>query len=226
MANDLVVEKITSIRQSGKKAYEEGTVKLFTGFSENLKSRFNLSALITQKMGCDLTRYIIGIDNSFQTDGYLPVLDFPIHTTILEAVWEAQEKDCAKLFAGMKKEALPIAKKAGITEVMFSDIVLDGGGSVLLMADHIPDNILELRYTLTELYKKRGLRVLPMENILHSTLLRIRKLPANVSNFCQEVECLPYPYGPKGPKPEGGFLFWVKKFYIGSAWDLLTIRDW
>ena len=227
-------EKIASVREFGKKAYEEGSVKLFTSFPESLTNRFNVS-LLGMFRSTPLLWQIHRITTRFGVETIMADLDFPLHSTVLEAVWEGPAEERESVFSKTKQAVeVLIADYAYVSLprlLEFSDLVLDGSGSLLLMSDTIPEDVIYFRSCLTSLYVEHGLKVLPLDNMLHSTLQRV-KVFKDIP-FCVDI----YPYDPvkvareyyyggvqKISKDMGRIQFSVTGRYVGPVLGLLNRR--
>ena len=210
------VEKIASVRAGGEKAYKEGTVKVFIGFPENLKNRFNVSVFGKFPNDSILWR-ILKLSRKCGVVSILADLDFPLHCTVLEGLWEGSEEDRISLFERMSDEVGTLLNYSSpFISLTFTDLVLDGGGNLLLMSDVIPERVLQLRSNLANLYNANGLKVLPLDNMLHSTLQRVKEFSDPMKYFGSGVLWL-HPINPF----VGGIDFLTLNYYVGPALDLL-----
>ena len=225
--SNAVLEKIEIIRNSGAEAYKAGTVKVFTGFPENLKRRFNV-ALAGRLKQWDPThdsfeREVVSLDSEFRLKGYFVVMDYPLHSTILEAIWEGSEEGMGTVFATIHNETTSLVRRTNVKEVAYDTLVLDANGALLIMKKEIPDQIIELREKLGEIYHRNGLKVLPLDDMLHATLHRARVLTPDskkeyfsMGQYFKRVENYNSELG-----PQGAFNLTVEGFYVGPVWNLL-----
>lgn len=174
---DIVREKIESIRKSGATAYSEGKVKLFTSFPEMLINRFNVSIVSSGKNYLMWQVYKetrkAGLESLFAD------LDYPLHSTVLECVWEGSEEDRGEAFGDLEKEVRIILGDIVTVSPVSSELVLDANGNLLLMGLEIPYLVLRFREKLNTEFVKCGFRTLPLDNMFHSTIQRLLDVPGN-----------------------------------------------
>jgi len=114
--------------------------------------------------------------------------DFPIHSTILEGLYEKQNdrgeeesaEEKAQIFSSLKNDKLiDQINSRLIGESLEYKYLLIDKGNLMLTAIKIPENILDVREGLSKRYESAGLKPLPMTNILHMSLGRMTELPEN-----------------------------------------------
>ncbi len=173
---DPVLKKYADLRERGLAAYANGTLKPFEGFSPRLKRRANLSF----GFGAKATGRVGEILASLRQDVGIRLIgagtDFPLHASILEA--EAA-KDLDPQIRDPTLEALRGAAQDMLQEVLirFDQLIADPGGSVILAARTIPDEVLAARDVVASGYAQANLKPLSLEHILHSTQVRLTSLP-------------------------------------------------
>ncbi|MDO8591182.1 MAG: hypothetical protein Q7R65_04380 [bacterium] len=182
MKNHAVLQKYAGIRDAGRVAYQTGSVKAFPGFSESLKKR----VCMMLRFNPEASRFIeaLNLELVWSHPSFFTFLvagrDFPLHATLLEG--ESSEEVTS--FSG----ALDSVRNCVVDEllgrkIVFDQFIADAGGSVILAATEIPEYVVKARMVVADYYTSEKLRVLPLDNILHSTQVRITRLPGD-----EEVE--------------------------------------
>lgn len=216
--SDPVQEKIKSIREAANTAYygDDGKkVKLFASFPESLKNRFNVSIILEKSES--LTKDLSWEMEYARVQALMAGVDYPFHSTILECVWEGSGEDQPKVFKELKIEVSPLLKGWRLEALPFSKLVCDDGGSTLLMSPCIPLPVCELREELSILYVKHGLKPLPLDNIFHSTVQRLKDVPSNTPEALELHLTLIVRTSLREP-------IVMKGLYAGPVWDLLHTR--
>lgn len=175
-----ILKKYAGIDMKGRERIKSADFKIFTGFDESLQNRF-LTAAEFSSDSINLLRErvlneLIEIENSLEVTFAMAGRDFPIHSTLMEGLFEnTQMEDRANIFDELSKK---INIEINGSEIAFDYVLIDGG-NLLLVAKDIPSNILEIRDKLYEDYSAEGAKPMSMENILHISLARIIDLPAD-----------------------------------------------
>lgn len=173
---DPVLNKYADLRERGRTAYASGNVKPFGGFSPSLKRRVNLSfgfgTTATERVGEMLANLKRGADIQLIGAG----ADFPLHASVLEA--EAAE-DLDPQTRDPSLEALRATTEDMLqgVAIRFDQLIADPGGSVILAARTIPNEVLAVRTVVAGGYERAHLKPLSLEHILHSTQARLTRLP-------------------------------------------------
>ncbi|MBI3442667.1 MAG: hypothetical protein HY007_02785 [Candidatus Sungbacteria bacterium] len=190
---------------------------MFPSVPEELRMRLNTSIGFMNDSLAPVTLTLI-FDNIEQDTGvkfFLVGRDYPWHCTLQEGV--AAEPD---LFFDAEGVELVrrIEQVLSATTIVYSQLLIDCG-NVLLNAAYVPDEIINARQQLSAYYEQRGIRPLPMEDILHCTLARIRTLPKRFRpkkyiNHILEVReaILATPVDLN-----------IKRLFCGTAYQLLTL---
>ena len=171
-----VLEKIRSIHVLGEAAYQAGTVKLFTGFPDSLRNRFNVCVVID---GSELSEKICRAAESLGLEFILAGRNFPLHSTMLEGLWEGDLENRDVVFGRVLQEITPRLEEFPPPMPHYHRLVLDGSGNLLLLSTYVPGEVLRLREYLTEVYERQGLKPLPLDNLFHCTVMRFRDVSAN-----------------------------------------------
>lgn len=180
---NLVLAKVDKIHADGIKAIAEARVGLFIGFPPTLR-RFNVALLFSEGSIVELANRIIlpvaGIADASGVGLYLGSRDYPIHATLEEA--EPIEGEVPSQIIEFSDLSLP---DFGIC---FSELIMDRG-NFLLAVSEIPEIILELRRKIHEIFVGRGMRSLPIQDMLHITIARVtRGSPEAIKQFAGGVE--------------------------------------
>lgn len=180
-----VVEKYAKIDLLGRKglAEDEPDIIEFTGFSPELKKNFSSVLTFSTETEKEVQERILNrihaVGAVSNIEFFESLKDYPLHATLLEGLSsdEAQKRQGvfdAIVTDGTTNSILETLK--GVT-LEFKYILLDKG-NVLLAATEIPKEIFEIRKSLAELYEKSGLMVRPLDNILHISVARMKKVPS------------------------------------------------
>lgn len=181
-----VLEKYRAIIHDGMQAYRDGSVKPFGGFI-GLENRYNISARFTpdseKVLQSEVVEYLDGVGPAYGLVGLFvgnkPRTTFPFHSTVLEGRYNGvSEVEKDEIFRDVRKDPrlLEVMGLVSGTSIAFDHLLL-AKESILVAASQIPASIQEAREILVEVYSVRGLEVLPMDNILHSTMVRILQIP-------------------------------------------------
>ena len=219
-----VIEKYRGIAAGGWKVARDSHYKEFTVFPESLKNRFNVSALFdpesVARLKEQVTDFLLQLGLKHEVEYFLAGREFPPHTTIMEANLPAYLLPARDAKFSALGESLPdsplVAALVG-QKIVYNDLLVDGGGNVLLVARTIPSSVLAARSTLLQEYTQVGLQPLAMDNILHASIARPVKLPSSHTDHYRlrglRTEIRTNPVGLK-----------VGRLHVGSAWDLLNSR--
>lgn len=180
-----ILEKYSNITSSGLQAFHEGTVEPFKGFV-GLENRFNVSLKLGELTStADFNLLLDELDKIKHFSGAFFIragtefYNFPIHSTILEGLYEGTNSDERnEIFQVIKDDQRidEVRSTLPANSVVF-DHLLPSKETILIAASKIPDSILNARNILTGLYTEHGLRPLAMDNILHSSMARMIQLP-------------------------------------------------
>lgn len=185
-ASDPVLEKIKDLRMKGAQAYENGEVKLFHAFPLNTPDRFNVSIVIEGLLGHQFARQVRDAARNLGLKFILAGTDYPLHSTMRDGLWEGTSIENRDLvFAAVQKEIGSGLSKFPPPRMEFTDLVLDASGNLLLMSKRMPDEVLRLRTYLDLVCGRHGLKPLPLDNMFHCTLLRLRDVPENAPDSLQ-----------------------------------------
>jgi hypothetical protein len=197
-----VVAKANNIHEDGRKAAILGTETLFTGFPESLVRRVHVSLkfdlvtdeTIKQRIIQPLNEMARSIGYEFFKAGS----DFPIHTTVLEGEWKGRDPDAVPTLTECNllsldpslRDTQSLAKEK---TVRFSRLVLNSKGETLLLSQEIPAWTVDMRTRLADTYMWLNFKPLPLDNLLHATLLRLMKVGAGnsvsaMTTYLHEVE--------------------------------------
>lgn len=179
-----IAEKYARIDLSGRKGLSEDEPNIveFTGFSPELEKNFSsvltFSAETEKEIQERVLNRIHAAGLASNIEFFESLKDYPLHATLLEGLssdgaQKRQDVFDAIVTDGMTNSMLEALK--GV-ELEFKYVLLDKG-NVLLTAIDIPQAVLEIRKSLAELYEKSGLTVRPLENILHMSVARMKKVP-------------------------------------------------
>lgn len=169
-----VLHKYHDLRERGRLAYASDSITAFAGFGANLKRRLNLSFPFgsARSRAQEIRDTLADTPLELIWAGH----EFPLHVTILEAEGTS---DLNPWPEGEALSDLQMGAHALLmgTTVAFDQLIADPGGSVILAARTIPDEILGVRLATEAIYRRQGLKPLPLDHILHSSQARITRLP-------------------------------------------------
>lgn len=208
-------EKYRQIARQGFEACLNSQYPEYTGPAEMLKQRFTVAALLDPK---DIEERILKqITTAGNLNGFELAIagrDFQLHTTILEA-------DPGKGNLENMENLTGIMDRPERIRITFDDLLVDRAGVTILVARQIPDEILEAREKLEKIYSEAGLKPRSLDNILHTTLARIRKpAPDMISQLAQYR--LPGLRTEVRRQPVEGRIL---RIYTGNVWDLLSTNS-
>lgn len=176
--------------EQGRQALRAGTVPFFTGFPLAIKNRVTLAFLPTEEAVQQLRQRILNPLQIEQTASRLvciyAALNFPFHITLGEGLWAASaneetepsnRRQAFQRILDQEEEFLAVANRFVGQTIEFNYLVSDDKGSLLLAADHIPEEIEDARDRLDELYNRYGFKHLRIHNLLDSTVAQIMVLP-------------------------------------------------
>ncbi len=227
-------EKYWSIGTKGFDAAQAGGYKEFTGFTDALRNRMNASVSFTQGSDAQVSARIASIiareGGELGMDFLLAGQDFPIHSTLLEGLIPDSDQPQRENVLNQAREGVNrLPQVTGVVgqSLVFDDLLVDGGGSVILVAKDIPTAIKDARAALANDYQTRGLGSVfsgttlhtAMNDILHISLARPRKIPAGVQEKYYDV--LAKLGIEVGRNP---LSLQIAQVFTGSAWDLLNPR--
>lgn len=215
-----VIEKLNGIHGAGTAALRAGTVEPFTGYPESLKNRFGVYFRYTAPSEQLVKRIVLDEVTQIGQDLGIglfvagrPVPDgHPIHTTVLECLYEGEDYNLRSKIFGEH----PLMDRGGLVDSAVSqaftlrrrldspglfinrewylrfNVVLVDKGPILLAANEIPQEIIDIRGELAEEYTRVGLRPLPLDNLLHMTLTRMTKVvnPEQADEYIERMEAL------------------------------------
>ncbi len=172
------LKKYAGIDMRGRNNLESGNIQEFTGFPEVIKNRF-ISAMEFTPESIDMienrvTCKLEDIEAKYGIKFSLVGRDYPLHITLMEGLYTGEQEDQREEIFSELQDKIKLEFQG--SEVQFDYVLLDGG-NLLLVAKNIPDSVLNARERLSEYYSEAGLKPLGMQNILHSSLARIIKLP-------------------------------------------------
>lgn len=175
--------KYAGIDISGRKALNLNQgIQEFPGFPESLKSRFSLVLRFTSGSEQEIKDRISGpiqdIGEQLKIGFIIAGRDYPLHSTVLEGLYESQDfvsRD--KLFESLSEspEIAKITSDLLGKKLIYKYLLLDKG-NLLLTAIDIPAHLINLREELASLYKQKGLKPLSLDNLLHISLARMVNL--------------------------------------------------
>lgn len=216
--NTPVIDKLNVIHQAGTTALRAGTVEPFKGYGEDLRNRFNVSIrytlaydqLIRQRILNNVTGVAQQLGIDFMIAGKHSSDSYPLHTTLLEGLYLKEDsttpisrlvKDGDDPFHFFKSYMdLDMISHSNIWDIFLPflrcdrklkfDSVLIDKGPILLAATEIPQEIIDIRGALSEIYSLYGLKTLPLNNLLHITLARMTKVvdQSNVEEYIYKME--------------------------------------
>lgn len=172
--NNPVLRKYHDLRERGRFAYASDSIAAFAGFGANLRRRLNLSFPFgsARSRAQEIRETLADTPLELIWAGH----EFPLHATVLEAeatsdldpwledeTWSDLQTGARTLLTGMT--------------VAFDQLIADPSGAVILAARTIPDEILGVRLATQAIYRRQGLKPLPLDHILHSSQVRITRLP-------------------------------------------------
>lgn len=232
--------KYATINRAGRKAAREGAFAEHTGWPESLKDRFNASILFDDASEQTVQDRILSrletLEKQLGISIYLAQRDFPLHSTVLEGVLENEkeapvpqhEERRVSLFSDIRK-GTPAADVEGTlmgTDIEYKYLLIDKG-NILLTSAEIPQKVLDARGTLGTEYREKGLRPLPMTNILHCSLGRISGFPKSpqddtgriLKEYTEALLALRHEIS-KNP-----LHLKVHEIYYGNAYNFITSRE-
>lgn len=168
-----VLEKANRIHGAGLTAVRNGQVKPFS-FAPDLKQRYNCSMIIGKsatairaeaQLLSDIITPIRCKAIPAGVDCLACVVHYPAHSTLCEALTldgsDAPDSFEIEGFPDLSRTAIP-----------FTELVCDKATTFLAVSE-IPEEILEVRAILEKFYADRGLKPLPITDLLHMTVARI-----------------------------------------------------
>ncbi|MBI3421151.1 MAG: hypothetical protein HY006_03745 [Candidatus Sungbacteria bacterium] len=188
MTQESVVNKAMRIAEEGKAAFVNGTFGTFEKFPESLRNRFTVALRFDAHSewecgGNIVDRLLLSLE--LNTEGwklFLAQRDFLLHVTLLEGMYEGSDAaERYRIFRELNTNIsiAEVAENIRGMVIPFKLLIPDKGGNILLLADEIPDLILEAREQLATTYAKYGLRPLLIEDLLHATVARVMNLPTD-----------------------------------------------
>ena len=173
MNNLLILEKYRKISEEGRVAYSAGVVKPFIGFPDSAKKRLDISVGFDSASTRIIKERVLRplSDNSLGISSMQAVRDFPLHTTILggENIVEISNRPEWLSLLTTRVSKILVGR-----EICFDRLIADTKGTVMLAATNISEYILSARAFVTEAYIREGIKVIPLDNILHSAQIRVR----------------------------------------------------
>lgn len=218
--NTPVIEKLNGIHSAGTAALRAGTVEPFTGYPESLGNRFGVYLRYTTPSE-QLVRRIV-LDEVTQIGQDLGIGLFvagrsnpeghPIHTTLLEGLYEGDDYNLRSLIFGEHylmdrgglvdsavSNAFTLRRRLDSSGLFidrkwylhFNAVLIDKG-PILLAANEIPQEVIDIRGELAEEYTRVGLKPLPLDNLLHMTLTRMTEVvnPEQAGEYIERMEAL------------------------------------
>ena len=229
-----VVIKLNGIHEAGTTALREGTVKPFGGYGVELQNRFNASLRYDDRSERAVRSVILDevqdvaqkLGIQFLVAGNAAPEGYPIHTTILEGLYQEEDFEKRNLLLDTHSKiglrTLPGLffndfRLSGLSWDLQFDAVLVDKGPVLLAATKIPQQIIDIRGELFELYTTFGLKPLPLDNLLHMTLARMTKVvdPSRTDEYIERMKLLHQRVA------ENPLILQVSVMTRGSAYDML-----
>ena len=166
-----VTQKYAKIREGGRRAYQDGTVKNFAGFPESLKKRISMLLSFDAESSSRIEAVPAKLVSDNRSYRFLVASrDFPLHTTLLEGEASVEVNVFSDTLQKLRND---VSEDLLGQEVVFDQLIADAGGSIILAATEIPECVLDARMLIVESYQSEGLKVLPLDNILHSTQVRV-----------------------------------------------------
>lgn len=164
--------KCERIHAAGLETLRSGKINLFTGFPQQMRSRFNVSVLFDGPSQLQFEERIIRplgtISKELGLDWYLASDAFSVHSTVLECETEVGHADVEGLVKKIDLNQLLCER------LVFSELLLDKS-NLLLNSLEIPPIHHLMRNNLAEFFTGVG-HPLPLEDILHITVGRLMKL--------------------------------------------------
>jgi 2'-5' RNA ligase len=162
---DPVTEKIRSLREQGKEAFNKNTVKGFSSFAPDYYKTVITALVQTKPPFPRLISVVREIAEELRLNPFTASIDFPLHCTVLRGTASK---------ALMMADRFPISQAEPLREMQFPEIVIDGEGNVLLMANPIVENFLKERRQISRAFKKRGFEPVDLDEMCYMTIQRIR----------------------------------------------------
>ncbi|HEY4498885.1 MAG TPA: hypothetical protein VJH94_02355, partial [Candidatus Paceibacterota bacterium] len=205
-----VLEKANRIHEAGLIAVENGEVVGFR-WPGDLIQRFNCSVRFDDSV-LNLFRVLQEVSDS-ALEGNVALLlagvHYPLHCTLGEGLTsDGSVAPDEFIFDGGAHELIG-------EEWSFSELVVDKG-NLLLAASEIPNLVLTVRVSLEAFYTRMGLKPMPIKDLLHISLARIR------SGGKEGIRT--YAYGllqMRNLVSRNPIRFRVNRIYTGSAKKLL-----
>lgn len=188
---NLVAKKYASIDLSGRKSLRNKEVREFPGFSEDLRERFSAALIFNQESETLLKQRVVSrVKEIGERQGIKFLLageDYPLHSTVLEGKMTAsvvtgsedsiEDRRIVTVRETQNDTELQeeLSRLAGM-HVTYKYLLLDKG-NVLLTATDIPPDVLAARTALNRIYSKYGIAAIPLENILHISIARMKEIP-------------------------------------------------
>lgn len=192
-----ILRKYAKIDIFGRKAIKQKSIIEHKNFPESLKNRLNFSVCFNEnsieRLDENLISKLRSLENYLGIKMIIAGRDFPLHSTILEGLFESKinepADDADKRKNNIFSEIINdqefinnLIKKLSNQNIDFKYLLIDKE-TLILTADEIPEAILEIRKKLEEKYKDKKLKPLLMENILHMTISKITQLPDDEENL-------------------------------------------
>lgn len=192
-----IAEKYARIDLSGRKGLSEDEPNIveFTGFSPELEKNFASVLTFSAETEREIQERVInriraaGLTSNIEF--FESLKDYPLHATLLEGLSGDEAQKRQGVFDAIATDEMTNSMLEALkgTELEFRYVLIDKGNVVLTAID-IPQAVLEIRKSLAELYEKAGLTLRPLENILHMSVARMRKVPKgeDVQNLFTEYK--------------------------------------
>ena len=253
-----IIAKLNGIHEAGSSTLRAGSIEPFRDYPVELKNRYGVylcytepSEQLVRSRILDEVREVgqnLGIGlfvaGQHSPDGH------PIHTTLLEGLYQGDDENARDLcfgthpgilhYGGLHDSVIgyhPQYTKVATRihelrdgyynpqltkswEITFNAVLVDKG-PVLLAATEIPQEILDMRSELTEIYDRAHVKPLPLDNLLHMTLTRMT-MPVDQSKSDEYIERIEDIHRRVIENP---LQLLVKGIFRGHAFDMLQGRE-
>ncbi len=218
-----VIQKLNGIHEAGTAALRAGTVEPFTGYPKSLKNRFGVyfrytgesEQLLRERVLDEIAEIGQDLGIGFFVAGRPAPEGHPIHTSVLESLYQEREGNLEGLFIAIISELGLI--QMPIVDLKFDTVLVDKG-PVILAATQIPQEIIDIRGEVSDKYTKSGLKPLSLDNLFHLTLARMTKV-VDVSHADEYIERMEDLHNKVAEKP---LILQARGFQRTSAFDMLT----
>lgn len=218
-----ILQKYANINRKGKESILKEDVVEFKGFPEAIKDRFISAAVFDEKSLQEIDERILSrlkkLESECGVEFFLASRDFPLHSTIMEGEYKGNddtEKD--ELFKELA-DSLPVEIQG--LQIPYNYVLIDKG-NVLLVAQNIPEQISAARTSLKEFYAESGLNPLLLENILHCSLARLKKIPENFEPDKYIKELIDIRHTLSNPNYGDPIVLTVNKVVRGNSYDFVN----